>query len=111
MKTISTHVTVVFLIGFVLLGQSCMEENISEEPPFPSDVTNRYTALLQKHLQINDIAYNQFTEILSGRTPLYEQVRFSTHSDYGLYWKTMKTLLFALFFISVVNLILNKLKS
>ena len=86
MKTHLKLIAVLFLAGFALLGQSCAEEEFPPRPgpAFPADVTNRYALLLQEQLQADGAAYDRYTEVLSDRTPVYEEVRFATHSAYGL---------------------------
>ena len=84
MKNHLRQLIILFLTGFALLGQSCVEEERLPRPAFPADVTNRYALLLQEHLQADGVAYDRYAEILAGRTPVYEEVRFTTHSTYGL---------------------------
>lgn len=84
MKNHLRQLIILFLTGFALLGQSCVEEERLPRPAFPADVTNRYALLLQEHLQADGVAYDRYAEILAGRTPIYEEVRFTTHSIHGL---------------------------
>lgn len=84
MKNHLRLIAVLFLAGFALLGQSCVEENHPPRPAVPTNITNRQASILQELLLRNSAVYDELSDMLDSRSPLYEQVRFSVHSDFGL---------------------------
>lgn len=85
MKNHLRLITVLFLAGFVLLGQGCAREELpSEGMPSAWETANWAACRLQQQLQEQPAAADDFLISLAGKEPLYAYVRLISMPDYGL---------------------------
>lgn len=85
MKNHLRQLIVLFLTGFALLGQSCVEEELPpERMPFVWETDNWAARQLLRQLQEQPAASEEFLSALSGEKVFYSGIRLIGMPAYGL---------------------------
>ncbi len=85
MKNRLRQTIALFLTGFALLGQSCVEEELlPERIPFVWETNNWAARRLLRQLQEQPAASEEFLTVLSGEKAFYSGIRLIGMPEYGL---------------------------
>lgn len=85
MKTYLRLIAVIFLAGFALLEQSCAEKEAPPPARMSSvwETDNWAACQLQRQLQEQPTASDEFLSSLAGKEPFYAYVQLISMPDYG----------------------------